>query len=143
MGQLTATRDFSASAEDVWTLASDPNNFEKWLTLHQKWKGDIPAELAVGTQMTEVISMMGMPNTITWTVDEYDAPSTLAISGTGMAGVQVAISLAATPTDSGSRFDLSCSFEGQMIVGALGKAIEKQGAAELESSLDNFAALLG
>ncbi len=30
-----------------------------------------------------------------------------------------------------------------MIVGALGKAIEKQGAAELESSLDNFAALLG
>lgn len=143
MGQLTATREFTASAEEVWALASDPNNFEKWLTLHQKWKSDIPAELSVGTQITEVISMMGMPNTITWTVDEYDAPHRLAISGTGMAGVKVAIALAATPTDAGSRFDLSASFEGQMIVGALGKAIEKQGAAELESSLTSFAGLLG
>jgi len=143
MGQLTATREFSASAEDVWTLASDPNNFEKWLTLHQKWKGDIPAQLEKGAQMTEVISMMGMPNTITWTVDEYVAPNTLAISGTGMAGVQVAIQLTATPTDAGSRFDLSASFEGQMIVGALGKAIEKQGEQELETSLEKFAELLG
>jgi uncharacterized protein YndB with AHSA1/START domain len=143
MGTLTATREFSASHEDVWALASDPNNFEKWLTLHQKWKSDIPSELARGVQMTEVISMMGMPNTITWTVDEYEAPHTLAISGTGMAGVKVAIQLSASPTDTGSRFDLSSSFEGQMIVGALGKAIEKQGAAELERSLDNFAGLLG
>jgi len=143
MGQLTSTREFTATAEDVWNLASDPNNFEKWLTLHQKWKSDVPAQLDKGAQITEVISMMGMPNTITWTVDEYDAPTTLAISGTGMAGVKVAIELTATPIDTGSRFDLSASFEGQMIVGALGKAIEKQGAAELESSLDNFAGLLG
>jgi uncharacterized protein YndB with AHSA1/START domain len=143
MGQLTATRDFSATADEVWALASNPNNFEKWLTLHQKWKDDVPATLAKGAQMTEVISMMGMPNTITWTVDEYEAPHTLAISGTGMAGVKVSIELTSTPTDTGSRFDLSASFEGQMIVGALGKAIEKQGAAELEASLDNFAGLLG
>jgi len=143
MGQLTATREFSASADDVWGLASDPNNFEKWLTLHQKWKGDVPATLEQGAQMTEVISMMGMPNTITWTVDTFEAPHTLAISGTGMAGVKVVIELTATSVDTGSRFELSASFEGQMIVGALGKAIEKQGSAELESSLTNFAALLG
>jgi hypothetical protein len=55
----------------------------------------------------------------------------------------VSIQLSATPTDTGSRFDLSCGFEGQMIVGALGKAIEKQGETELEASLDNFAELLG
>ena len=48
MGQLTATRDFSTTAEEVWGLASDPNNFEKWLTLHQKWKGDVPTELSKG-----------------------------------------------------------------------------------------------
>ena len=143
MGQLTATREFSASAEDVWNLASDPNNFEKWLTLHVKWKTDVPAQFEKGAQLTEVISMMGMPNTITWTVDEYDAPRKVSISGTGMAGVKVAIDLAVSPTDTGSRFDLSANFEGQMIVGALGKAIEKQGAAELESSLNNFAELLG
>lgn len=143
MGQLTASRDFSVAVHEVWTLAADPNNFEKWLTLHQKWKSDVPAELAVGTQMTEVVSMMGMPNTITWTVDEYDAPSTLAISGTGMAGVRISIRLAASPKPNGSQFDLSAAFEGQMIVGALGKAIEKQGAVELESSLEKLTDLLG
>jgi carbon monoxide dehydrogenase subunit G len=143
MGQISASRELTASADDVWALASDPNNFEKWLSLHVKWKGDIPAEFSKGAQVTEVISMMGMPNTITWTVDEYAAPSKVVISGTGMAGVKVAIDLEVTPTDSGSRFDLATSFEGAMIVGALGKAIEKQGAVELNSSLDNFEGLLG
>jgi carbon monoxide dehydrogenase subunit G len=143
MGQITAFLELTASPDEVWELASNPNNFEKWLTLHVKWKGDVPAEFTQGAQVTEVISMMGMPNTITWTVDEYDAPSKVSISGTGMAGVKVAIDLAVAPTDGGSRFDLSTSFEGQMIVGALGKAIEKQGAAELEKSLANFQGLLG
>jgi len=142
MGQITATRQLAASPEDVWALASDPNNFEKWMTLHVKWKSDVPAQFSEGAQVTEVISMMGMPNTITWTVDEYQAPSKVTISGTGMAGVQVAIDLVVSPDGDGSRFDLSTSFEGAMIVGALGKAIEKQGATELETSLDNFAALL-
>ena len=143
MGQISSSLELNASPEDVWAICSNPNNFEKWLTLHVKWKGDVPSEFTQGSEVTEVISMMGMPNTITWTVDEYDAPRTLTISGTGMAGVKVAIELTSTPTDTGSRFDLSASFEGQMIVGALGKAIEKQGVAELESSLTSFAELLG
>ena len=143
MGELTATRDLTTAQEEVWNLAADPNNFEKWLTLHEKWKSDVPATLGVGTQMTEVVSMMGMPNTITWNVDEYDAPNKMVISGTGMAGVKMTITIAVTPADSGSHFELTAAFEGQMIVGALGKAIEKQGAQELEDSLDKFAALLG
>ncbi|HNJ78821.1 MAG TPA: SRPBCC family protein, partial [Marmoricola sp.] len=65
------------------------------------------------------------------------------ISGAGMAGVKMTITIAVTPADSGSHFELTAAFEGQMIVGALGKAIEKQGAQELEDSLDKFAALLG
>ena len=143
MGQISASLDLAATPETVWELASNPNNFEKWLSLHQKWKGEVPAEFAIGVHVTEVISMMGMPNTITWTVDEYAAPAKLSISGTGMAGVKVAIDLVVTPTDGGSRFDLATTFEGQMIVGALGKAIEKQGAQELENSLAAFQELLG
>lgn len=142
MGQLTASRELASGVEEVWTLAADPNGFEKWLTLHQKWKSDIPAQLAVGVQMTEVISMMGMPNTITWTVDEYSAPNVLAISGIGMAGVKMSIKFDVEPAEAGCVFILSANFEGQMIVGALGKAIETQGGKELEASLDQFAQLL-
>lgn len=142
MGELTSTRELPVRAEHAWAVISDPNNFEKWLTLHVKWKSDVPASISEGSQMTEVVSMMGMPNTITWNVDEYDAPNAMAISGTGMAGVKLSIRLEVTPTDGGSRFDLSAAFEGQMIVGALGKAIEKQGGAELEESVAKLGELL-
>lgn len=143
MGQINATVELPAAPEKVFEIAADPNNFEKWLTLHVKFKGDLPAQLGPGVQYTEVISMMGMPNTITWTVDEYEAPKKMKVSGTGMAGVKVAITIAVEPAGEGSKLELATDFEGQMIVGALGKAIEKQGSAELEKSIDQFKALLG
>lgn len=142
MGQITHSVELPASPEKVFEVAGDPNTFEKWLTLHVKWKGDVPTEIAQGTQMTEVVSMLNMPNTITWTVDEYDVPRQLKISGTGMAGVKVEIDLSVEPKGDGSLFSLSTNFEGQMIVGALGKAIEKQGQGELEKSVANLTALL-
>ncbi|MGH3432972.1 MAG: type II toxin-antitoxin system Rv0910 family toxin [Thermocrispum sp.] len=143
MGQIRTSVELPAAPERVFELAGDPNNFEKWLTLHVKFKDDLPAQLTTGAQFTEVISMMGMPNTITWNVDEFDAPRTLTISGTGMAGVKVAITIAVEAAGEGSKLDLSTDFEGQMIVGALGKAIEKQGQAELDKSIEQFSSLLG
>lgn len=143
MGQISTSVELPAAPEKVFEVAADPNNFEKWLTLHVKFKGDVPAQLTAGAQYTEVISMMGMPNTITWTVDEYEAPKKMKVSGTGMAGVQVAITIAVEPVGDGAKLDLSTDFEGQMIVGALGKAIEKQGLAELDKSIEQFKALLG
>lgn len=143
MGKISTSVELPAAPEKVFELAGNPNNFEKWLTLHVKFKGELPARLAEGSQFTEVIAMMGMPNTITWTVDEYEAPKRLSISGTGMAGVQVKITIAVEPSGAGSILDLATSFEGQLIVGALGKAVEKQGQAELQESIDQFKALLG
>ncbi|MGH3714931.1 MAG: type II toxin-antitoxin system Rv0910 family toxin [Micromonosporaceae bacterium] len=142
MGQISASVELPARPEKVWEVSSNPNNFEKWLTLHVKWKGDVPAEFSKGAQVTEVISMMGMPNTITWTVDEYQPPSKVVISGTGMAGVKVSIEIGVVPAGEGSTFNLRTEFVGQMIVGALGKAIEKQGQKELETSLEKFKALV-
>ncbi len=142
MGRITASVELPAAPEKVWELASNPHEFENWLTLHVKWKGDVPAEFSTGAQVTEVVSMMGMPNTITWTVDDYQPPHKVSISGTGMAGVKVAIEISVEPAGEGSTFQLATEFAGQMIVGALGKAIEKQGQQELETSLEKFKALV-
>lgn len=138
MGKLSVTRDFDISAEEIWAVVSDPNQYGDWLTLHVKWKSEVPSELSAGVQMTEVVRLMGMPNTVVWTVDEYEAPSKVAISGTGMAGVKVALTLTATPKADGASFALSAEFNGQMLVGALGKAVEKQGMKELEASMTNL-----
>ena len=142
MGKVNASVDIAASPERVWAEFANPANFEKWLTIHSKWKGDVPSEFAVGSKVSEVVTMLGMANTIEWTVDEYEAPSRLAISGTGMAGVKVAFRLSVDPTDSGSTASIDAEFTGQMIVGALGKAVEKDAKKSLDESLANFANLV-
>ncbi|WP_370970982.1 SRPBCC family protein [Amycolatopsis sp. cg9] len=142
MGRISATVELPAAPGAVWAEFSNPNNFEKWLTIHTKWKGDVPAEFTQGSQVSEVVTMLGMANTITWTVDTYDAPNRLVISGTGMAGVKISFSLSVTAAGSGSAATIDAEFTGQMIVGALGKAVEKDGKKNLDESLEKFKALV-
>ncbi|WP_290057871.1 type II toxin-antitoxin system Rv0910 family toxin [Amycolatopsis solani] len=142
MGRISATAELPAAPETVWAEFSNPNNFEKWLTIHTKWKGEVPAEFSQGSQVSEVVTMLGMANTITWTVDEYDAPHKLVISGTGMAGVKISFSLSVAAAGSGSAATIDAEFTGAMIVGALGKAVEKDGKKNLDESLEKFKALV-
>ena len=142
MGKIEKTVEFAAAPEKVWAVVSDPSRFGDWLGMHQSWKGDVPAEFTKGAQVTAIVSLLNMPNTITWTVDEYDAPKSVRLSGTGMAGVKVAIGMDVEPKDSGSAMSISAEFEGQMIVGAIGQAIEKAGNTELDESMARLAELV-
>ena len=126
----------------MWAVASDPARFDEWLGMHQSWQGDVPAEFEQGTQVTAVVSLLNMPSTITWTVDEYEAPKRVKLSGTGMAGVKVAIALDVEPHGDGARVSIAADFEGQMIVGVIAQAIEKAGRQELEASLAKLGELV-
>ncbi|CRK56512.1 hypothetical protein [Alloactinosynnema sp. L-07] len=143
MGQVTASVELPATPERVWAEFSNPNNFEKWLTIHTKWKSEVPTEFTKGTKVTEVVTMLGMANSIDWTVEEFDAPTKLVISGTGMAGVKTSFTLSVRANDTGSVATIAAEFTGAMIVGALGKAVEKDSKKQLDDSLAKFAALVG
>jgi carbon monoxide dehydrogenase subunit G len=142
MGKIERTVEFPAAPEHVWSVVSNLDDWDKWLSMHSKWKSEVPAELKEGAQVTAVVNLLNMPNTITWTVDEYAPPKSVRLSGTGMAGVKVAIGLEVTPSDAGSTMSLTAEFEGQMIVGAIGAAVEKAGNAELDASLEKLTALV-
>ncbi|MEW5807936.1 SRPBCC family protein [Mycolicibacterium litorale] len=142
MGTITVSVELPAAPEKVWAILSSPAQFENWLTIHTKWKSDLPAELATGQQVTEVTTLMGMSNTITWNVDEATAPAKLRLSGSGMAGVKLALDGAIEPMGNGSKLTLGMEYAGQMIVGALGKAMENEGTRQLEASLEKFKALV-
>lgn len=142
MGRINSSVELPAAPRKVWDEFADPANFEKWLTIHTKWKGEVPTEFEEGAQISEVITMLGMANTITWTVREYDPPRRLVISGTGMAGVKITFSLLVEENGAGCTAGIDAEFEGQMIVGALGKAVEKDGKKNLDQSLDQFRQLL-
>lgn len=128
--------------EKAWEAVSDLGRFEDWLTIHQGWRGELPSEIKVGTKLTEVVSVMGMANKIEWTVEEYDAPRSLKISGTGMAGVKVSFTLSVRAEGDKSVAEIDAEFTGQMIVGPIGNAIGKNTKAELEKSLAKLTELV-
>ncbi|SDD08076.1 type II toxin-antitoxin system Rv0910 family toxin [Actinokineospora iranica] len=142
MTKISVSATLPADPEKTWATLADPARFEEWLTLHQGWRGPIPAEITVGTTMTEVVAVMGMANKIEWTVEEYAPPKSLRISGTGMAGVKVSFTLSVTPQGTGSVAEIDAEFTGQMIVGPIGAAIGKNTRGELEKSLARFAELV-
>lgn len=134
MGKIEKTVEFEAAPEKVWAVVSDPSRFGDWLGMHKSWKGEPPTEFTQGAQATAVVSLLNMPNTITWTVAELDPNRFVKLTGTGMAGVKVSIGLGVEPSGSGTAMSISAEFEGQMLVGAIGAAVEKAGRTELDES---------
>jgi uncharacterized protein YndB with AHSA1/START domain len=143
MGSIEKTATFPVSPEKLWAVVGDPNRFGDWLNMHQKWKSDVPAELKKGDTIVEVVSVLNMPNTISWTVEEYTPNQNVTLSGAGMAGVKISISVSVAGAADTSTLDLTTSFEGQMLVGAIGAAVEKAGLADLDASLAKLTELLG
>lgn len=134
MGHIEATRDLSAEPEELWAIISDPHTWDKWFTVHDKWLEEPPA-LTPGARLTAKIVMLNMANKIEWTVKSVDAPTALALGGTGMAGVKADFAFTIEPLGSGSRFTVSGDFEGALVKGALAKAVEKDGMRQLDKTL--------
>lgn len=141
MGHIEAARELSASPEALWETVSDLTNWDKWFTVHEKWLEEPPATLSEGAKLTAKIVMLGMANKIEWTVESVDPPRGLVLSGTGMAGVKAQFTFTIEPDGAGSKFTVRGDFEGAMIKGALGKAVEKDGAKQLDKTLDQLDAL--
>ena len=143
MGKVNATVEIAAPQNKVWEVISDPARYDEWLTIHTKWKDGTPEAFTEGAQVAEVVTMLGMANTIVWTVDEFTPPSRMKISGEGMAGVKSAFTLNIdSDGNGGSKVGMDAEFEGQMIVGAMGAAVEKDAKEQLELSLAAFEKLV-
>lgn len=143
MGTVNATVEIPAAQEEVWDVLVSPGTYEEWLTIHTKWKGDVPERFTEGATAAQVVTMLGMANTITWTVSELQEPQRLTITGEGMAGVETTFSLAVEPAGEGtSKAQIDATFSGQMVVGALGKAVEQDAQKNLDDSLAKLAVLV-
>ena len=141
MGHIEAARELSASPEALWGTVSDLANWDKWFTVHEKWLEEPPATLSEGSKLTAKIVMLGMANKIEWTIESVDSPRSLVLSGSGMAGVKAQFTFTIDPAESGSKFTVFGDFEGALIKGALGKAVEKDGVKQLNKTLDQLDAL--
>jgi uncharacterized protein YndB with AHSA1/START domain len=142
MGHIEAQRQLPASPHAVWTTVADPSTWGTWFTIHERWMEEPPATLSAGARLTAKIVLLGMANKIDWTVDSVDPPHRLSLSGTGMAGVKCSFTFTLEPIgDNASLFTVTGDFEGALIKGALGKAVEKDGAKQLAKTLDQLGEL--
>jgi hypothetical protein len=142
MASVSVTQALPVDAQTAWDNLTDLAGWANWLTIHQGWKSELPTEIVAGARITEVVSVMGMANKIEWEVTSVEAPTSVAIEGTGMAGVKVKFALSVAPSDSGSDITMDAEFNGTMIVGPIGKAVAKNAQADLEKSLAKFAELV-
>ncbi|MFC7505559.1 SRPBCC family protein [Nocardioides sp. CPCC 206347] len=142
MASVSVTQNLPVDPQTAWDNLSNLAEWEKWLSIHQNWKSELPAQITVGTQVTEVVSVMGMANKIEWTITELEAPNTVTIEGLGMAGVKIKFVLSVAPADGGSTATIDADFNGAMIVGPIGKAVAKNAQGDLEKSLATFADLV-
>lgn len=141
MGHIEFSKTVSADPASLWAVMTDPATWVDWFSIHERWMEEPPATLEAGTTLTAKILMLGMANRLEWTVDAVDAPTSMALSGTGMAGVTVQFAFTVTPVDAGSDIQISGDFEGALIKGALGKAVEKDGRKQLAKSVEALADL--
>ncbi|QLY31985.1 SRPBCC family protein [Nocardia huaxiensis] len=135
MGHIEASKNLAATPDALWAVVSDPQTWDKWFTIHERWMEEPPATLAQGSKLVAKIVMLGMANKMEWVVESVEAPSRMVLSGTGMAGVKVQFTFDITPEGDGSKFSVSGDFEGALIKGALGKAVEKDGLTQLDKTL--------
>ena len=139
MASVSVTQALPVDPQTAWDNLSNLAGWENWLSIHQKWSSELPEQIQVGTQVTEVVSVMGMANKIAWTITEVDVPNTVTIEGTG---IKIRFTLSVAPADTGSTATIDADFSGAMIVGPIGAAVAKNASADLESSLAKLAELV-
>jgi carbon monoxide dehydrogenase subunit G len=140
MGHVTASKELAAPADRVWAQIADTGCWENWLTIHAGWLEEPAAELAEGARLVEKVVMLGMANKLEWTVEELQPGTSVTITGKGMAGVRSKFAFVLAPTAAGTTVTIDAEFSGSLIVGALGKAVEKDAVKNLEDSLEKLAA---
>lgn len=141
MAKLEVVRIVPLSAQDAWNGASDLSRYDEWLSIHDGWRSDIPAELAEGTEMQSVVSVKGMRNRVAWTVKKYSPPRELELKGSGKGGVKVSLKLTVTEKKDGAELKMVIDLGGAPLFGPIGSGVARTLKGDIEKSVDTFVSL--
>lgn len=141
-----ATVDVSVTSdltpERAWTLASDLQRFDEWLTIFGGWKSTVPAEIDVDTQVSSLIRVKGFRNVIHWQVTRYDEPKEIELVGRGRGGVCIALTLQVESAErDGSSFRVIAELTGGLLNTPVGNVVAKVIKGDVRRSVCNLAEL--
>ncbi|MGW6375625.1 type II toxin-antitoxin system Rv0910 family toxin [Rhodococcus sp. NPDC055112] len=141
MAKLKVSIDVPLSPQEAWEKASALEEFEKWLSIHDGWRSEIPEQLTAGTTAESVVSVKGMRNRIKWVIKEYNPPKTLLLKGDGKGGVKVNLTLSVTPKGGGAEVGLNIELGGAPLFGPIGSGVARALKGDIEGSLRTFVTL--
>lgn len=142
MAHVSLTKKIDVPADRLWERVRDLQGYGDWLVIHREWRSDLPAELQKGSTFSSVVSVKGIANPIDWTVDDYEAPRLLAMSGTGPMNLKVALSIEVTEPDGAAEVEVDTTMSGGPLVGPMGKLVERAAKGDIKKSLENLAKLV-
>ena len=148
-----ATVDVSVSSElspeRAWALASDLRRFDEWLTIFAGWRGQVPAQVEVGTCVSSLIKVKGFRNVIGWRVTRYDEPKEIELVGRGRPAICIALRLCvkevrtgpSSNVASGSVFQVVAELTGGLLNTRIGNLVAKVLEGDVRKSVQKLAAL--
>ena len=143
MAKLELARELSLSPQDAWEHASNLEELGDWLVMHEGWRGEVPAELSVGTTIVGVAGAKGLRNRVTWTVQEFDPPELIEVTGNGVGGAKYGLKMRVTPTKGGCKFTVTLNLGGAPLFGPIGSAAARAVKGDIERSIRKFEELYG
>jgi uncharacterized protein YndB with AHSA1/START domain len=143
VAKLELTRSLSISPEQAWDHASNLSELGDWLTMHQGWRGEVPAELREGTTLVGVAGAKGMRNRVTWTIRTFDPPQLLKVTGDGVGGTKYALTMSVKPAPDGCSFTVLIDLGGRPLFGPIGAAAARAVKGDIERSIERFEELYG
>lgn len=141
MAKVELSRELPLSPESAWEHASNLNELGDWLVMHEGWRSDVPSELSVGTTLVGVAGAKGMRNRVTWTVQKFDPPALLEVTGKGVGGTKYGLKMKVKPTPSGCAFAVTLDLGGAPLFGPIGAVAARAVKGDMERSISQFESL--
>lgn len=143
MAKLKVSVLVPISPEQAWSHTSDLGALDKWLTMHEAWRGEVPEELTVGTTLVGIATVKGLRNRVTWTVRAAEPPRRLALSGAGKGGTKLGLEMRVAPKGAGSEVTVDVELGGAPLFGPIGAGVARAVKGDIQRSLERFVALYG
>lgn len=110
MTAVVAQIDLPAPPERVWDLVMDPHQLERWVTIHRELLSADDGAPRKGFSMEQRMSIRGAPVTVSWELDELDAPHRATWNGKGPARSTAYIEYRLEEIEGGTRFHYTNDF---------------------------------
>ncbi len=143
MTELRFTATSAVPVEQAWSAVTDLHAFDQWLSLHDGWRSDLPAELAEGQQIESVIRAKGIRNRIAWTIRDLRPPHHASLVGEGVGGTAVSLAFDLTERDGGTTIAMLADFRHPMLKGPLGGVAARTIRGDLEASMERLVGIVG